>query len=126
MVRLTVIPPRPPGALALSDAAALVLFAVVGLVSHDGGVSAAGLARDALPLLAGWFAAALLFRTYRRRSLRTLLLAWAVGVPLGVVLRALVLGRAFDGREATFLAVSLVFTLLFVLALRLALAQLRR
>jgi hypothetical protein len=125
-VRLTVIPPRPPWALALADASALVLFAVVGLLSHDGKVSVVGLGRDALPLLAGWFAAALLFGTYRRRSVRTLLLAWVVGVPLGVVLRALVLGRALDGREATFLLVSLVFTLVFVLALRVTLAQLRR
>ncbi len=119
-VRLTVTPNRPAGVLALSDAAALVLFSVVGLLSHHGGVSAAGLAHDALPLLAGWFLAALVFRTYRRRSLRALLLTWAVGVPVGVVLRALVLGRAFDGREAAFLGVALTFTLLFVLALRLA------
>ena len=120
-VRLTVIPNRPPRELALADAAALVLFSVVGLLSHDGAVSAAGLARDALPLLTGWFAAALLFRTYRGRSVRTLLLAWAVGVPLGVALRALVLGRAFEVREAAFLAVALAFTLLFVLAVRAAL-----
>lgn len=126
VVRLTVIPNRRPRALALSDAAALVLFSVFGLLSHHGGISAAGLARDALPLLAGWFAAALLFGTYRRRSLRALLLAWAVGVPLGVALRALVLGRALEGREATFLGVALAFTLVFVLVLRVALAQLRR
>ena len=125
-MRLTVLPNRPPGVLALSDAAALLLFAVVGLLSHEGGLSAAGLARDALPLLAGWFAAALVFGTYRRRSLRTLLLAWVVGVPVGVGLRALVLGRAPDGRQAAFLGVALAFTLLFVLALRAALAQLRR
>jgi Protein of unknown function (DUF3054) len=121
-MRLTVIPPRPQRVLALADASALVLFAVVGLLSHDGAVSAAGLARDALPLLAGWFAAALLFGTYRRRSVRTLLLAWVVGVPVGVGLRGLVLGRALDGREAAFLAVALTFTLLFVLTLRAALA----
>jgi hypothetical protein len=125
-VRLTVLPNRPPGVLALSDAAALLLFAVVGLLSHEGGLSAAGLARDALPLLAGWFAAALVFGTYRRSSLRTLLPAWAVGVPVGVGLRALVLGRAPDGRQAAFLGVALAFTLLFVLALRVALAQLKR
>jgi hypothetical protein len=119
-VRPTVIPGRPPWVLALSDGAALALFSVVGLLSHDGTVSAAGLARDALPLLAGWFAAALLFRTYRGRSVRTLFLAWIVGVPLGVALRAVVLGRAFDGREAAFLGVALTFTLLFVVALRAA------
>ncbi len=120
-VRLTVIPDRSPRVLALADAAALVLFTVMGLLSHDGTVSAAGLARDALPLLAGWFAAALLFHTYRRRSVRTLLLAWIVGVPLGVALRALVLGRALEARELAFLLVALVFTLLFVLGLRAAL-----
>ena len=120
-MRLTVIPDRPPRDLALADATALVLFSVVGLLSHDGAVSAAGLARDALPLLAGWFAAALLFRTYRTRSVRTLLLAWVVGVPLGVALRAIALGRAFEGRQVAFLAVALTFTLLFVLALRAAL-----
>ena len=120
-VRLTVIPDRPPRDLALADAAALVLFSVAGLLSHDGAVSVAGLARDALPLLAGWFAAALVFRTYRTRSVRTLLLAWVVGVPLGVALRALALGRAFEGRQVAFLAVALTFTLLFVLALRAAL-----
>ena len=120
-MRLTVLPQRPPRVLALVDADALVLFALVGLASHTGGISAGALARDALPLLAGWFAAALVFGTYRARSLRTLLLTWIVGVPLGVLLRALVLGRALDGREAEFLVVSLVFTLLFVLALRLVL-----
>ncbi len=126
VVRPTVIPNRPPGVLALADAAALVLFSVVGLLSHDGAVSASGLARDALPLLAGWFAAALLFRTYRRRSARALLLNWIVGVPLGVALRAVVLGRALEGREAAFLAVALTFTLVFVLALRVVLGLVRR
>jgi hypothetical protein len=125
-VRLTVTPNRPPRVLALADGAALVLFSVVGLLSHDGTVSAAGLARDALPLLAGWFAAALLFRTYRRRSVRTLLLTWIVGVPLGVAVRALALGRAFDGREAAFLGVALTFTLVFVVALRVVLGLVRR
>ena len=125
-VRLTVTPDRPPGVLALADGTALVLFSVVGLLSHDGAVSASGLARDALPLLVGWFAAALLFRTYRRRSVRALLLTWIVGVPLGVALRAVVLGRAFEGREAAFLAVALTFTLVFVLALRIVLGFVRR
>ena len=48
----------PPRIAAACDAAALVLFAVIGLLSHRGGVSGHGLARDALPLLGGWFAAA--------------------------------------------------------------------
>jgi len=40
----------------LSDAVAIVVFAIVGLVSH--GASAGGFAHDALPLLGGWFAVA--------------------------------------------------------------------
>jgi hypothetical protein len=105
-----------------SDAVALVVFAVVGLLSHHGTVTAAGLAHDALPLLAGWFAAALVFRLYTRPSVTRLLATWACGVTAGVLLRALVLGRPLNGHEAAFLGVALSFTLLFVVALRLAVA----
>ena len=107
-----------PGA----DAAALVAFSVVGLLSHHGNVTAGGLAHDALPLLGGWFAAALVFRLYTRPSLVRLLATWACGVTAGVAIRALVLGRSFDGNEAAFLGVALSFTLLLVLVLRVAVA----
>ena len=109
-----------------ADAAAIVTFAAIGQLSHHGGVSAAGFARDALPLLAGWFAAAALFGLYRGGGRRALLATWAVGVTLGVVVRALVLGRAPDGGEAAFLVVTLAFTLLFVLLFRAAGAVLSR
>jgi hypothetical protein len=100
------------------DAAAIVVFAIVGLASH--GASAGHFFRDALPLLGGWFAAALVTRLYVRPSVPRLLVTWAVGITAGVVVRALILGRALNGREATFLAVSLVSTLVFVAALRTA------
>ncbi len=113
---------RRPGRLwPLSDAAAIVAFAVVGLFSHHGTASASGLARDALPLLGGWFAAALAFRLYTRPSPARLLATWAVGIAAGVLVRALVLGRALNGHEGAFLGVALAFTLIFVLALRAAL-----
>jgi hypothetical protein len=105
-----------------ADAAALVAFCIVGLLSHHGAVTAGGLAHDALPLLGGWFAAALLLRLYTRPSLARLLATWACGVTAGVAIRALVLGRSFDGREAAFLGVALAFTLLFVFVLRVAVA----
>ena len=105
-----------------ADAVALVAFSVVGLLSHHGTVTAGGLAHDALPLLGGWFAAALVFRLYTRPSLGRLLATWACGVTAGVAVRALVLGRSFDGHEAAFLGVALAFTLLFVLVLRVAVA----
>jgi hypothetical protein len=107
--------------LPAADALGIVAFATVGLLSHDHALSATGYARDALPVLGGWFAAALVFGAYRRPSRRTLLTTWIVGVPLGILTRALVLGRAFDGDQGIFLGIALAFTLLFVLALRTAL-----
>jgi len=102
----------------LSDAAAIALFAVVGLISHHAAPSA--FARDALPLLGGWLAAALVTRLYERPSIPRLLLTWVTGITAGVLVRALILGRSLDGHEAAFLAVSLTFSLLFVVALRTA------
>jgi hypothetical protein len=117
----TISPARAP-LLALTDAAAIVVFASIGLASHRHGLTAAGYARDALPLLGGWFAAAALFGLYRGGGIRALLATWAVGVPLGVLVRALALGRALDGKQAAFLGVALTFILLLVLALRTALS----
>ena len=120
-MRPTLLPARPPRQLVLCDAAAIVVFALVGMASHHA-LSATAFARDALPLVAGWFAAALVTRLYRRRRLAPLLLTWVVGVPLGVGIRAVALGRPASGREAAFLVVSLVFTALFVAVARLALS----
>jgi hypothetical protein len=100
------------------------VFAVVGLLSHHASFSA--FARDAFPLLGGWFAVALATRLYARFSVRRLLLTWAVGIAAGVLVRALILGRHLDRHQAAFLATSLVFTLLFVLALRAATAAVAR
>jgi Protein of unknown function (DUF3054) len=110
--------PRPRLA-ATADAVAIVVFAVVGLLSHHGHVSGSGLARDALPLLGGWFAAALLVRLYERPRPRRLAATWLLGITAGVAVRAAILGHTHAGKEAAFLGVALAFTLLFVLALRL-------
>jgi hypothetical protein len=105
--------------LALGDAAALTLFALIGVLSHDEGLSGRGLARTALPILAGWFAAAALFGLYSRGGVGRLVLTWAVGVAAGVVLRGLILGRSLDGAELTFWAVTMAVTFLLVAAWRL-------
>ena len=104
--------------LAAADAAAIVVFAAIGQLSHHGGVSAAGFARDALPILTGWFATGAVFRVYARRDACAFVLTWLVGVTAGVALRALVLGRPANGHEAAFLVTSLVFTLLLIGACR--------
>jgi hypothetical protein len=105
--------------MAAGDAFALLLFAVIGLASHDKGITGSGLLRDALPVLAGWFVAAAMFGTYRRSGWRPFVEAWAVGVTVGVLGRGLVLHRHVLGaRYLTFLAVTLVVTLLLLLAWR--------
>jgi hypothetical protein len=104
--------------LALGDAAALTLFALIGVLSHDEGLSGRGLARTALPILAGWFAAAAALRLYSRGGVGRLALTWALGVTAGVVLRGLILGRSLDGAELAFWAVSLAVTAVLVAAWR--------
>lgn len=103
-----------------ADAGAIVVFAVVGLLSHH--AAAVDFARDALPLLGGWFAVALAVRLYERPSPGRFFATWAIGITAGVLVRALILGRHLGSHQAAFLAVSLVFTLLFVVALRLVLS----
>src|SRR5262249_22256227 len=95
----------------LSDAAALLVFVTIGLLSHHGGVSASGYARDALPFLGCWFAAAYLFGLYRRPTRGALLRTWVVGVTAGVVVRQLVLW-SFGWDDLVFLMIALCFTLL--------------
>ena len=116
----------PSPAEAAADGLALLAFVTVGLLSHDHALTATRYAHDALPLLAGWYGAAALFGLYRRGGRRALLLTWAVGIPAGVVVRALVLGRSASGKEAAFLGVALVFSGLFVLGSRSALMLTRR
>ena len=108
--------------MAAGDAAALVAFAAVGLAAHDEGLAATAFARTAGPLLAGWFAAAAATRLYRRPSLRALVTTWAVGVPAGVALRALLLGRGFDSDQVAFLLTTLAVSLALVAAVRILVA----
>lgn len=119
-MRLTLLPRRSAATLVAADLLALVAFTTVGLLSHDRAVSASGYARDLLPLAAAWGLVALALGTYRRRSTPRLVATWALGVPLGILIRAAALDRSLDGKEAAFLGVALAFTALFVTGLRLA------
>jgi hypothetical protein len=105
---------------AAADAAALVVFVVVGVLTH--GASGLAFVRDALCILGGWFAVALAVRLYARGGWRRLGTTWLVGISAGVFVRAAIVGR----RPDAFYGVALAFTLLFVLAARGALTQLRR
>ena len=108
----------PAWAIATGDAAAIVLFVLVGLRNHDEGITVAGLARTALPILGAWFAVAPFARTYARPGLRTLLVTWAIAVPIGVAIRAIALHRTADDSQLTFGVVALIATLVFLLAWR--------
>jgi hypothetical protein len=125
-MRLPLLPPASPGVLALADGTAIVVFALIGTLSHTGGATPGALLEDALPLLAGWSAAAAVFGLYTRPTTRALVLTWAVGMPLGVAVRAAVLGRLDEQRQLAFLATTLVFTFVFVAAARVGVGVLRR
>jgi len=99
-------------AKALADTAAIVLFATIGQLSHRHDLSATGYAEDAVPLLAGWFAAARLFG-YR------FLPTWLGGITAGVALRMVLLSH-YRGDEAAFWLVTLVVVGALALATRVA------
>ncbi|MGH2785094.1 MAG: DUF3054 domain-containing protein [Actinomycetota bacterium] len=108
----------PPFVLAAGDAVALILFAVIGLANHDQGITAAGIARNALPIIGAFAVAAPFAGTYTRPGLRTLLVTWAIAVPAGVVIRAIALDRPADGSQVTFGIVTMIATLVLLLAWR--------
>jgi hypothetical protein len=95
-----------------ADTLAIVVFVTIGELSHHGHVSTAGYAEDALPLLAGWFAAAWAFRG---RFVPT----WLAGVSAGVLVRAAILDHWY-AKELAFWLVALVTIGLFAAVGRLA------
>lgn len=115
-----------PLTTALIDGVAILAFTIVGVVSHRGALPPAALAKDALPLLGGWFLAALVFRLYSRHTTRAFLVTWAVGIPLGVLVRAAALGRLDEPRQLAFLVTTLILSLVFVLGARALVALTRR
>lgn len=106
--------------LATGDVVALVVFTVIGLIRHEGGVTAGGVLEVVVPIAAVGAVAAWVFGTYRRPGLRTLLPAWLVSVPVGLLIRkALFHTPDTWGSTGVFLGVALAFTLLFLLVWRL-------
>jgi Protein of unknown function (DUF3054) len=110
--------------LALCDAIALAVFVAVGLRSHRIGAAAEIAMRNALPLAVMWVAVALAVGTYRRRDVASLLVTWAVAVPVALLARTWWVGSPQGARIAVFVGVGLAFTLLFLLIGRGAVAAL--
>lgn len=107
-----------PRFLLVGDAIAITLFAVIGLATHDEGITASGIARNALPILTAWFVVAAFAGTYSRPGLRTMLITWVIAVPVGVVIRAIALNRDADGSQITFGIVTMTVTLVLLLTWR--------
>jgi peptidoglycan biosynthesis protein MviN/MurJ (putative lipid II flippase) len=112
--------------LAWGDAICILLFAILGLLTHGEPVSLVGIIRNALPILLVWWLVAPFLRTYTRPGWQNLLYTWAVAVSAGVWLRFMVLQKPFDLGYLVFWAVTLGTTLVLLLAWRgLALLWLR-
>jgi Protein of unknown function (DUF3054) len=103
---------------AIADGTALVVFAVVGVLTHGSSITALG--RDLLLFLGCWFAVALVVRLYTRPGWWRLAATWAVAISAAVGARAAIVGHF----AADFYGVALAFTALFVLAARLAASRL--
>jgi Protein of unknown function (DUF3054) len=97
---------------AIADGVALVIFAVIGVLTHGSSVSA--LARDLLVFVGCWFAVALALRLYVRPGWTRLLATWLTGITAAVLIRAAIVGHW----AGDFYGIALAFTLLFVLVAR--------
>jgi Protein of unknown function (DUF3054) len=102
----------------LADTAALVVFVLIGIRGHHTG-TVDGFLRNAIPLLGVWFVVARLAHTYRRPGWRSLLRNWIVAVPVGLVVRTLIVGSPEGVKLLVFIGVGLAFTLLFLVLGRL-------
>ena len=102
----------------LADAAALVVFVLVGISGHRAS-TVEGFLKNAVPLVGVWFLIAWLAHTYRRPGWRSLLRNWIVAVPIGLLVRTLIVGSPRGAKILVFLAVGLVFTALFLVLGRL-------
>lgn len=103
--------------LAWVDGIAILLFVVIGGDIH-GGVRSAGVLRTALFLLIPWYAAAAFFGLYREPSWPIFLRTWGAGVPIGIILRQIWVGRLFTRATLLFFVAAAVLTLVFLIVAR--------
>ena len=117
---------RQPVAFVVADAIALMVFVVAGIRSHHEVGALDLFLRNAVPLEVAWFAVSAVAATYRRLGRRTLLWTWIIAVPMGLVVRSIWVGSPSGARLLVFVAIGLVFTLLFLLAGRGVVALIHR
>lgn len=115
-------------ALIVGDFLTLFIFIWIGRISHSFPMwDILGTLTVAAPFLLGWFLVTPWFGLFQaevsqnwRKLVPRLLLAWAIGGPLALVLRDLFLGRPLiGGIILTFAVIMLVGSTIFLLAWRL-------
>jgi Protein of unknown function (DUF3054) len=105
--------------LAIGDVFALLVFTLIGLANHKDGISAANVLKVMGPLVIVGGVAAVIFGTYRRPGIRTLLPAWLAAVPVAILIRkAMFHTPASWSSTGIFIGVALAFTLIFIVAWR--------
>jgi hypothetical protein len=110
--------------LLAGDMACFAVFALIGLRSHEDGISGASLLRVTTPFQAGWLVAAAVLsqlsgvrgQPYRPR---TVLLTWLPAWALGLAIRGVLFGRGFS---PVFAVITFVTNALLLLAWRCLLA----
>lgn len=110
--------------LLVGDLVCFLAFALLGLRSHEDGITLDGVLRAATPFQAGWLIAGLVPLFHERNSAhrRTgVLRRWTPAWVIGLVLRTLLFGRSF---EASFAVVAFIANGLLLLLWRSVLVRL--
>jgi hypothetical protein len=110
--------------LLAGDLLCFLIFAALGLRSHEDGITLGGVLRAATPFQGGWLLAGLVpvFSESRSAHRRTRVLRrWTLAWVIGLALRTLLFDRSF---EASFAVVSFIANLALLLLWRSVLARL--
>lgn len=93
---------------AAGDLLGLLLFSVLGAAFHGVGLDTGLVVRTFLPLAFSWLGVASAVGTYRSVGWKSFGITWLLAVPLGIVVRQLLLGRLASPGTWTFLLVGTV------------------
>jgi len=106
--------------LAIGDVVALLVFTLIGLANHKDGITASNVLKVMGPLVIVGAFAAVVFGTYSRPSIRTLIPAWLATVPIAILIRKALFDTPVTwSSTGIFIGVALTFTLLFISGWRL-------
>jgi hypothetical protein len=117
--------PRRDWFVLIGDLICFLVFAVLGLRSHEDGITAGGILRAAVPFQTGWLVVSLLMRRHRSpvssSDAQTVVQTWVPAWAIGLVLRTAIFDRSF---APTFAVVSLLVNAVLLLLWRAVFAPL--